>query len=172
MRQPRKLVNGGRYHVIARANRKEMILDSATMKDLFLKTVARAKKKYDFRVENFCIMGNHFHMIVQPINGASLSAIMRWIMSVFAMAWNRIHHQTGHVWGSRFFSRLIASLPEFLQVFRYIDANPVKACQVDRAYEWPYSGLWHLQRGLHDVVSALPDWLELLFPGHRSLVLG
>ena len=55
------------------------------MKDLFLETVARAKRKYDFRIDNFCVMGNHFHMIVQPLNGVSLSAIMQWIMSVFAM---------------------------------------------------------------------------------------
>ena len=97
------LRDGARYHVIARANRKEMILDSGVMKGLFLETVARAKQKYKFRVENFCIMGNHFHMIVQPLHGESLSAIMRWIMSVFAMKWNRIHHVTGHVWGNRFF---------------------------------------------------------------------
>jgi hypothetical protein len=73
---------------------------------------------------------------------------MQWIMSVYAMApgadsvltksksredWNRIHNQTGHVWGGRFFSRMIASLSEFAQVFRYIDENPVKACQVERA---------------------------------------
>ena len=88
------------------------------MKDLFLETVARAKRKYDFRIDNFCVMGNHFHMIVQPLNGVSLSTIMQWIMSVFAMApgsdsvltksksredWNRIHNQTGHVWGGRWF---------------------------------------------------------------------
>jgi putative transposase len=165
------LRDGGRYHVIARANRKEMILDSAAMKDLFLETVARAKQKYDFRIENFCVMGNHFHMIVQPLNGASLSAIMQWIMSVFAMAWNRIHHQTGHVWGGRFFSRLIASLQELMQVFRYIDANPVKACQVERADDWRHSGIWHFRRGLRDIVDALPEWLALLFPGHQTLVL-
>jgi REP element-mobilizing transposase RayT len=52
----KKLRDGGRYHVIARANRKEMILESTVMKDVFLETVARAKKKYDFRIENFCVM--------------------------------------------------------------------------------------------------------------------
>lgn len=166
------LQDGARYHVIARANRKEMILETGAMKDLFLETVARAKKKYDFRIENFCIMGNHFHMIVQPLNGESLSAIMQWIMSVFAMAWNRIRHQTGHVWGGRFFSRLIASLPEFIQVFRYIDDNPVKACQIGNPADWKHGGLWHFRQGLREIVDALPQWLALLFPGHCQLVLG
>ena len=53
MRKSRILQDGARYHVIARANRKEMILDSGAMKDLFLETVARAKQKYDFKIENF-----------------------------------------------------------------------------------------------------------------------
>jgi putative transposase len=70
--------------VTARANRKEMILDTNAMKELFLSVVKRAKEKYDFRLENFYIMGNHF--IIQPIRGESLSAIMQWILSVSAMA--------------------------------------------------------------------------------------
>jgi putative transposase len=130
MRQPRQLAEGARYHVTARANRKKMILDSSSMKELFLSVVKRAKAKHDFRIENFCIMGNHFHFMIQPLTGASLSEIMRWIMSVFAMAYNKIRGFTGQVWGSRFFSRIIASLREFMQVFEYIDENPVKAMRV------------------------------------------
>jgi len=171
MRMPRMLREGGRYHVVARANRKEMILDSLAMKNLFLQTVARAKKKYDFRVENFCIMGNHFHMIIQPMNGASLSGIMQWIMSIFAMRWNRINKLTGHVWGGRFFSRLMESLMEFLQVFRYIDDNPVKACQVTQTYEWQHGGLWHRRTGVREIVDAIPEWLSLQFPEHQTLMI-
>jgi putative transposase len=171
MRKARKLQEGGRYHVVARTNRKALDLDSTAMKDLFLATVVRAKKKYDFRVENFCIMGNHFHMVIQPLNSASLSAIMRWIMSVFAMAWNRIHHQTGHLWGGRFFSRLITNLAELLQVFRYIEDNPIKACLVERADDWRHGGLWHFRRGVRGKVDQLPKSLELLLPGYCTYLL-
>ena len=141
MRQARRLQENARYHVIARANRKEMLLDSAFNKNLFLEIVAKAKKKYDFRIENFCVMGNHFHFIIQPLNGASLSAIMKWILGVFTMTYNRIHQTWGHFWGGRFFSRPISSLMEYLQVFKYIDNNPVKACRVERAEEWRFGGL-------------------------------
>ena len=134
---------GARYHVTARANRKEMILDSGRMKDLFLEVVKRAKEKYDFRIENFCIMGNYFHFIIQPMKDASLSDIMRWIMSVFAMAWNRINHLTGHVWGERFFSRIIQTFGEYIRVFGYIDENPVEAKQVSDIFKWRYDGLRH-----------------------------
>jgi REP element-mobilizing transposase RayT len=64
MRKPRELQDGARYHVTACANRKEMILDSRGSKELFLEVLRRAKAKYRFRIENFCIMGNHFHLVI------------------------------------------------------------------------------------------------------------
>jgi putative transposase len=171
MRKPRELQEGARYHVTARANRKEMILDQAAMKELFLWVVKRAKAKYNFHIENFCIMGNHFHFIIRPLYGESLSAIMRWILSVFAMAFNRIKGYTGHVWGDRFFSRILANIREFLQIFEYIDNNPVKACQVDDRREWRYGGLGHCRSGCREIIDGAYDWILLLFPEHLQSML-
>jgi putative transposase len=172
MRKPRELREGARYHVTARANRKEMILDSGAMKELFLSVVKRAKQKYNFRIENFCILGNHFHFVIQPGRGESLSAIMRWIMSVFAMTYNKERGLTGHVWGERFFSRIVSGLRELVQVFEYIDENPVRACQVADRREWRYGGLWHHRTGCLDIVDEMPEWMRILFPERMPLLLG
>jgi len=67
-----------------------MLLQSDRMKDLFIEVISRAKKKYDFSLDNFVIMGNHFHFLIKPGKKESLSKIMQWILSVFAMAYNRI----------------------------------------------------------------------------------
>jgi putative transposase len=171
MRKPRQLEKGARYHVTARANRKEIILDTSATKELFLSVVKRAKGKYNFRLENFCIMGNHFHFVIQPLNDESLSAIMRWILSVFAMAYNKSRGLTGHVWGCRFFSRIIASLRELLQVFEYIDNNPVKASQVEDRRQWRWGGLWHDRTGCRDLIGAPAAWLMPLIPEHGQLLL-
>jgi putative transposase len=171
MRKPRELEEGARYHVTARANRKEMILDGFAMKELFLSIVRRAKKKYDFRIENFCIMGNHFHFVIRPGRGASLSAIMQWILSVFAMTFNRIKGLTGHVWGCRFFSRIIASVLALVLAFDYIDGNPVRAGQVLDRREWRWGGLWHDLSGRCDIVDDMDEWLKALFPERRLPVL-
>jgi len=48
MRKARELKDGALYHVTARANRKEMILDNRGMKDLFLEVLERAKGKFRF----------------------------------------------------------------------------------------------------------------------------
>ncbi len=149
-----------RYHVTARANRKEMILESEQIKELFLEVVERCKKKYDFRIENFCIMGNHFHLIIRPGKGENLSAIMRWILGVFAMAYNRRNGLTGHVWGGRFYSQILASLREYLRIFDYIDSNPVRAGLVDGQGQWRYCGLWHARAGIGRICEITPDWLS------------
>jgi putative transposase len=154
MRKPRVLLPGARYHVTARANRKEMILESDSIKSLFLEVLARAKAKYSFKIENFCVMGNHFHLIIRPEIGTNLSRIMQWIMSVFAMSWNRIHGHVGHVWCERFFSRILESLYSYLRTFEYIAQNPVKAGLVKNESDWVYGGLWHLATGNRSILDA------------------
>ncbi|MBL8965955.1 MAG: transposase [Spirochaetaceae bacterium] len=171
MRKPRQLIEGSWYHVTARANRKELIFDSGRMMALFEEVVKRAKKKYRFRVENFCVLGNHFHLVIKPGRGESLSAIMRWIMSVFAMSYNRCHGLTGHVWGERFFSRAIAGLRDFFSVFEYVDENPVKANQVQSRDAWRHGGLFHAVAGRRDLIDEPPEWIGIMFPSRGPLLL-
>ena len=172
MRKPRELKEGARYHVTARANNKAMILGKAPMKELFIAVVRRAKTKYRFQIENFCIMGNHIHLIIRPGKGESLSAIMRWIMSVFAMTYNRICGTCGHVWGGRFFSRIIRCFHELVLAFGYIDGNPVRANQVENPMDWIYGGLWHARAGCREILDGVADWMRPIFPERAPFLLG
>lgn len=131
-----------------------MIFHSDQMKDLFLDVVKRAKCRYHFRIENFCIMGNHFHFIIIPGHKESLSSIMQWILGVFAIRFNRMNHLSGHVWGQRFFSRIIRTIGELQHISQYIDDNPVMAGLVQDSRDWPYGGLSHSLLGVGDIV----DW--------------
>jgi putative transposase len=171
MRKPRELCEQAKYHVTARANRREMILDSPRTKALFLDIVANAKKRYSFRIENFTVMGNHFHLIIQPGKGESLSRIMQWILSVFAQAYNRLHGMIGHVWGERFFSRIIRTVSEYLIAFNYVDENPVKAGLIRFCGDWVFGGLFFRRRGIQEIIDPLPDFFALLVPRHRQLLL-
>jgi len=171
MRKPRILKQGAVYHVSARANRKEMIMERGAVKELFLEVVARARERYDFRLENFCVMGNHYHLLIRPGPGTNLSRLMQWIMSVFAMAYNRRHGLTGHVWGERFFSRIVDGLKAFLEVFRYLDENPVRSCLVVNPRDWPYGGLRRHRMGACELEERLRAVVRLLFPEHAPLAL-
>ena len=169
MRKRRELCEGVHYHVTARANRKEMIFKSDVTKELFLSVMRRAKKKYSFRLENFCIMGNHFHLMIQPGKGVCLSRVMQWIMSVFAMSFNRANGYVGHVWAERFFSRIIRNLRELLHLFNYIDQNPVVANQIQDKREWRYGGLYHNRVGYHDIIEKMASWMLSLLPEHAQI---
>jgi putative transposase len=92
---------------------------------------------------------------------------MQWILGVFAMAYNRRMGLSGHVWGERFFSRIIEGLWDYLYVFGYIDSNPVKAGLARHGWLWEYGGLGHARRGWRHILDPAPEWVLLLFPDHR-----
>jgi putative transposase len=167
MRKRRMLQEGAEYHVTARINRGEMILSPGEDKKLLLAVIKRAKKKYHFQIKNFCLINNHLHLLIKPGKDESLSKIKLWILSVFAMAWNRRHHLTGHVWGERFFSRIIAGIVDFLRIFMYIDDNPVNAQVAAHPREWEFGGLWHHQKGIEDITDKPDSFITHFLPEHE-----
>ncbi|MDR0557652.1 MAG: transposase [Treponema sp.] len=167
MRPLRKLQDGAVYHVASKINRGAMELRPPQFKIMFLSFIKRAKRKYPFQLLNFCVMDNHIHLIIKPGESQSLSKIMQWIKGNFAKRWNKAHHTEGHLWGDRFFSKIIENADQFLKAFRYVDENPVAAKMVARAEEWEHGGLYHDMLGRRDVVDipreAMKATLRLFF---------
>jgi REP element-mobilizing transposase RayT len=153
MRKRRILINEAAYHVTARINRRETCLTDAPTKELFLITLAAAKDKYGFTVDNFVIMENHIHLLIIPHGGGTLSEIMRWLLGNFAKKYNKQHGLCGHLWGDRFYSRPIININDYMVVSKYIDDNPVKANLVKHPNEWSWSGITHRMSGRIDIVS-------------------
>ena len=169
MRKRRVLLEGAEYHVTARINRGEKIFLVPEDRDLFIDTLKRAKKKFNFSLKNFCIMGNHIHFLIKPAPGESLSKIMQWILGVYAQLWNKKYGISGHLWGDRFFSRIIRGILDFLRVFLYIDYNPVIAGMVNQPDDWMYGGLWHHKKGLTEILNILDPEIQEIFPEHNSI---
>lgn len=157
MRKPRETREGASYHVISRTNRKEMILNSDLIKELFLRVIRRAKKKFNFSVKNFCIMGNHYHLIIKPHENESISKIMQWILGTFAMCFNKMLNLTGHVWNDRFMSKIIYSYFQYLKTFIYIANNPVDAGLVQSPVDFRFSGISFIQKGILDILERPPN---------------
>ncbi len=76
-------------------------------------------------------MDNHIHLIIKTLRNNSLSEIMQWILSRFAVKFNKLKGYHGHVWYDRFKSKIIRTYSQFLKVFEYISNNPVKAGMVE-----------------------------------------
>jgi putative transposase len=164
MRQPRYLIEGAEYHVTARANRQEFILESDVVKDLLLRVVREAKSKFTFRIRTFCVMSNHIHFMIQPGVGECLSAIMQWILGVFAIRYNRMLGQHGHVWYDRFRSKVVQTARQIVHAFAYIAANPVKATMVEDPFEYRHCGVRHIRDGDFSIVEPPDEILSSAFP--------
>jgi putative transposase len=160
MRQRRILKKGACYHVTGTINRDEDIFKSDEIKNIFLLVIKQAKMKYKFSLRNFCIINNHIQFVIEPLKDESLSKIMQWILSVFAIRFNRKRKIRGHVWYDRFKSRIIENIQQMNSLFKYINELPVKENIVERSEEYKYCGLYFFLHGFFDIV----DWkLKFIF---------
>ncbi|MDR1248932.1 MAG: transposase [Treponema sp.] len=112
-----------------------------------------AKERFGFRLANFCIMPTHIHLLIIPGEGGNLSQIMHWIKTHSAKRWNRIHGSTDHLWGERYFARVIKDPRDYFSVMEYIDQNPVKAGLAPYAGDWKPSGAYYIRHNLSGPVD-------------------
>ena len=144
MRERRVLFEGATYHVTSRTNGKIDAFSGNVGQKILLQVIKNAKEKYGFMLHNFCIMPNHFHLLITPKRETNLSKIMQWIKTKSAKCWNFSHNTENHLWGDRFFSRPIIDDEEFFAVYNYIDLNPVKAGLVENPIDWKVCGAYYL----------------------------
>ena len=164
MRNPRVLASSGtvgRYHVTARANLQEFILEDEAIKLMFLDIIkeAREKKHFQFAVKNFCIMDNHVHLILEIPVGESLSKLMQWMLSVFALRFNSMFKRKGHVWYDRFYSQLLEDTNQSDDAFVYVADNPVKANIVLKPWEYKYNGVTFILNNDFSIIDKPPAYL-------------
>jgi REP element-mobilizing transposase RayT len=93
--------SGAIYHVMNRGDRREPIFYDDADYQRFLATLAEACRKTDWQVHAFCLMPNHFHLVVETPN-ANLVAGMRWFLSTYTARFNRRHKLFGHIFSGRF----------------------------------------------------------------------
>lgn len=138
MRKNRVIIDGGIYHITNKINEEKMLLKPNEIKKLFMRVLYTAKfiKKYRFKVKNILIMNNHIHLIIKIEQGENLSRVMQWIFSVFAMRYNKLYGRKGHLWISRFWSKVIETIKAYQKIFEYVCNNPVDAGIVADASEY------------------------------------
>ncbi len=168
MRKKREFIEGAFYHVTSRTNNKIRIFENRLGRKIMLMTLESAKDKFRFTLTNFCIMPTHIHLLIQPQKGTLLNIVMQWIKTYSAKYWNRIHGSKDHVWGDRYFARMIKSPEEYDYVMNYIDQNPVTAGLSATHADWNASGAFYKARNIEGLVDFTPDerrqYIKLLSP--------
>jgi putative transposase len=138
-RLPRPIEDGLVYHAINRGNNRADVFGDDGDRLAFLDTLAKAKQKYPFRLLGYCLMTNHFHLLLSPEAGQSISRILQSVTVAHTWRYHKRHQTLGHVWQGRFKSPVVQDDGHLLIVLRYIEANPLRAGLVDDLAAYPWS---------------------------------
>ena len=119
---------GAIYHVMSRGDRREAIFGDDADRKRFVETLGEACAKTDWQVHAYCLMGNHFHLVVETPS-ANLVAGMRWFLSTYTARFNRRHKLFGHLFSGRYKSLIVDGESNgYLQtVCDYVHLNPARA---------------------------------------------
>ena len=118
-----------------------------------MRLIAQVLRRSDARVLAYCLMGNHYHLVLQT-GLANLSEVMHRINAVYSQAFNRRHDRHGHLLEGRFKAVHVDRDNYLLKACRYIDLNPVRAHMVKAPGDWKWSSY---RAHVGDVPS--PAWL-------------
>lgn len=164
-RIPRGLVDGFVYHVLNRGNGRQRVFHKSQDYKVFIDLMRDAKTRYSVKVLAFCLMPNHFHMILMPTRAEDLSRWMQWLMTCHVRRYHRDNGTSGHVWQGRFKSFVIQRDEHLLTGLRYVEGNPVRAGLVNSAKDW----LWSSHSVLIDNSSRLLlDEIPIEIPRNRD----
>src|SRR6266446_8631116 len=145
-RKLRSQYQGVIYHLMSRGNRREEIFRNDLDRKNFLETLGAACQKTGWQVHAYCLMSNHFHLVVETPR-ANLVEGMKWFLGTYTSRFNRRHRLFGHLFSGRYKALLVeASGNGYLKsVCDYVHLNPVRANLLERqqslhSYRWSSYG--------------------------------
>ncbi len=144
MPRPKRQCAGGIvYHVLNRANGRLRIFKKRADFEAFERVLGEGIERVGMRLCGYCLMGNHWHLLLWPREDGDVSEFMRWVILTHTQRWHASHGTTGigHVYQGRFKSFPVQSNEHYLTVLRYIESNPLRAKIVKNSRDWQYSSL-------------------------------
>lgn len=156
MSRPLRLeFEGAVYHVTSRGNERSAIFRDDRDRDRFLSILGRVVGDQFWRLHAYCVMGNHYHLLLETPRG-NLSSGMQRLNGRYTQWFNFRHRRSGHLFQGRYKAILVERDPHLLELCRYVVLNPVRAGIVESAGGWPWSN-YRATCGRR----AAPDWLEV-----------
>ncbi len=133
MREP------GYYHVYNRGCNRQPIFVEADNYVYLLRKVKEYLPLYDLTIVAYCLMPNHYHLLVHVRHEDVLAPFLQRLFSAYVQAFNKQQERSGTLFEGRAKGVLVASDAYVLELCRYIHLNPVKAGLVRDPADWAYS---------------------------------
>lgn len=167
MGRPRRVdVAGYAYHVLNRAVGRQMIFEIEGDFEAFESVLAEAVQRSAGGVQllSYCVMGNHWHLVVRTTADGALSPFMKWLTLTHTQRYQVAHQHVGYgpVYQGRFKSFIIQSGEHLLQVCRYVERNAARASLVERAEDWQWSSLWRWRHANRTPQTDAPNPTPLI----------
>ncbi|MDF0675521.1 MAG: transposase [Nitrospira sp.] len=159
-RRPRLAAGDFAYHVLNRRVGRLSLFETRIDYVAFEKILAEAHAASGIRIAAYCLMPNHWHLLLWPKRDGELSEVVRWITVTHTQRWHARHQTagTGPVYQGRFKSFPIQADEHFLAVARYVERNALRARMVKQAENWQWSSLWRRTQGDPKLTAWLSDW--------------
>jgi putative transposase len=129
------------YHVLNRGNGQARVFHKPGDYEAFVALFERGCERLPMRILAYCLMPNHFHLVLWPRKTGDLGRFMQWLLTAHVRRYHRHYHTSGHVWQGRFKAFPIEQDEHLLTVLRYVERNPLRAGLVKAAEEWKWSSL-------------------------------
>jgi putative transposase len=153
----RGLADDSIYHVINRGNGGQIVFQKDKDYEAFVKLMKEAKIHYAVKIFAYCLMPNHFHIVVMPHQSGDLSKWMQWLMTSHVRRFHKHYGTCGHIWQGRYKSFLIQKDSHLLTVLKYVESNPLRAGLVNSANNWLWSSHREsIHKGGHLLIDEVP----------------
>ena len=156
-------------HVLNRGNARSEVFHKPGDYKAFLQTISESSVRLPMRLLAYCLMPNHFHLVVRPFGNGDLSRWMQWLMTTHVQRYRKHHDHSGHVWQGRFKGFLIQDDDLLIRVVRYVERNPLRAGLAAWAEDWPWSSLGASRAALENApqiaaeeILRRGDWAEFV----------
>jgi putative transposase len=157
----RGLADNQIYHIINRGNRREAVFHDNYDYEKFLKLLIESKEKYAVKIYAYCLMPNHFHLVIYTKYADSLSQAMHWISSSYVRYYNKRYNISGHLWQGRYKSFIVQEDSYLLVLLKYVEANPKRARIVKDCIDYKYSSANNRIKNNENLIT---DEVPILLP--------
>jgi putative transposase len=148
---------GAFYHVISRGNAGNDIFKTRRDREKYLTYLAKAAEIFSIRIHTYCLMTNHYHLLVETPE-PNLSRAIQWLNVSYASYFNRKRSRCGHLFQGRYSAILVDADAYFKYLSRYIHLNPVRAGIVEEVIQYKWSSYQAIVGGV-----KVPEWLTADF---------
>jgi len=127
------------HHVVQRGHNRQVVFAGDADYCRYLEDLKELKEAFDVRVYAFCLMTNHVHLLLAPLDTLTgMGQLMKALAARTTRYRNKLEGRSGTLWESRYKSSPVQTNQYLLACSRYIELNPVRARMIGRPddYDW------------------------------------